>query len=125
MVKRRLALGNLMPRIRAAYRKGQIDAETVRHLTLASKAQQKDWLALFADPEQYAPRGFQLKPWLFGGRSIPTSVALFPVADYPGQIVAALLGSDAYFAEDALFLRVEERRGGKGGAKEFSSRRSA
>lgn len=103
MVKRRLALGNLMPRIRTAYRKGEIDAETVRHLTLASKAQQKDWLALFADPEQYAPRGFQLKQWLFGGQSIPTSAALFPVEDYPGQIVADLFGEDAYFADADLF----------------------
>jgi len=103
MVKRRLALGNLLPRIRAAYRKDAIDAETVRHLTLASKAQQKDWLALFADPEQYAPRGYQLKLWLFGGQSIPTSVALFPVEDYPGQIVADLFGEDAYFADTDLF----------------------
>ena len=103
MVKRRLALGNLLPRIRTAYRRGEIDAETVRHLTLASTAQQKDWLALFADPEQYAPRGFQLKQWLFGGQSIPTSVALFPVEDYPGQIVADLFGEDAYFADADLF----------------------
>lgn len=103
MVKRRLALGNLMPRIRTAYRKGEIDAETARHLTLASKAQQKDWLALFADPEQYAPRGFQLKQWLFGGQSIPTAVALFPVEGYPGQIVADLFGEDAYFADADLF----------------------
>lgn len=103
MVKRRLALGNLLPRIRTAYRKGEIDAETVRHLTMASKAQQKDWLALFADPEQYAPRGFQLKQWLFGGQSIPASVALFLVEDYPGQIVADLFGEDAYFADADLF----------------------
>lgn len=103
MVKRRLALGNLLPRIRRAYRKGEIDAETVRHLTMASKAQQKDWLALFADPAQYAPRGFQLKQWLFGGQSIPTCVALFPVEDYPGQIVADLFGEDAYFADADLF----------------------
>jgi ParB family chromosome partitioning protein len=103
MVKRRLALGNLLPKIRNAYRKDEIDAETVRHLTMASAAQQKDWLALFADPEQYAPRGFQLKQWLFGGQSIPTSVALFPVEDYPGQIVADLFGEDAYFADADLF----------------------
>ncbi|WP_316979509.1 ParB/RepB/Spo0J family partition protein [Shumkonia mesophila] len=103
MVKRRLALGNLLPRIRAAYRKDEIDAETVRHLTLASKARQKDWLALFDDPEQYAPRGYQLKQWLFGGQSIPTGVALFPVEDYPGQIVADLFGEDAYFADTDLF----------------------
>ncbi|WP_292242077.1 hypothetical protein [Mesorhizobium sp.] len=48
---------------------------------MASKAQQKDGLALFADPEQYAPRGYQLKQWLFGGRSIFTKVALFPFED--------------------------------------------
>ena len=103
MVKRRLALGNLLPRIRTAYRKDEIDAETVRHLTMASAAQQKDWLALFVDPEQYAPRGYQLKQWLFGGQSIPTSVALFPIEDYPGQIVADLFGEDAYFADADLF----------------------
>ena len=46
-VKRILALGNLLPRIREAYRAEEIDAETIRHLTLATKAQQKAWLALF------------------------------------------------------------------------------
>ena len=55
MVKRCLALGNLLPKIRAAYRREEIDAETIRHLTLASKAQQKDWLVLLEDPERYAP----------------------------------------------------------------------
>ncbi|MER9592100.1 ParB/RepB/Spo0J family partition protein [Mesorhizobium australicum] len=66
-VKRILALGDLLPKIREAYRREEIDTETVRHLTMASKAQQKDWLALCADPDQYAPRGYQLKQWLFGG----------------------------------------------------------
>jgi ParB family chromosome partitioning protein len=42
MVNQRLALGNLLPKIRDAYRAEEIDAETVRHLTLASKAQQKE-----------------------------------------------------------------------------------
>src|SRR3546814_6128415 len=50
-VRRILALGNLVPRIRDLYRKEEIDAGTVRHLTLASKAQQKDWLALFDDAQ--------------------------------------------------------------------------
>src|SRR3546814_3131937 len=45
-VKRILALGNLLPRIRTLYRGGQIDVNTVRHLTLASKSKQKAWLAL-------------------------------------------------------------------------------
>ncbi|MDE2166268.1 MAG: ParB/RepB/Spo0J family partition protein [Alphaproteobacteria bacterium] len=103
MVSQRLALGNLLPKIRDAYRKDEIDAETVRHLTLASRAQQKEWLALFADPEHYAPRGYQLKQWLFGGQSISTKVALFPVEDYPDQIVSDLFGEDSYFADADLF----------------------
>ena len=44
-VKRILALGNLLPHIRQLYRAEEIDATSVRHLTLATKAQQKTWLA--------------------------------------------------------------------------------
>ena len=79
MVRRRLALGNLLPKIRDAYRKEDIDAETIRHLTLASKIQQKEWLRLYEDPEQRAPGSWQLKQWLFGGHEISTEVALFPL----------------------------------------------
>ncbi|WP_245307049.1 ParB/RepB/Spo0J family partition protein [Mesorhizobium sp. SEMIA 3007] len=103
LVKRILALGDLLPKIREAYRREDIDAETARHLTMASKAQQKDWLALYADPEQYAPRGHQLKQWLFGGQSISTKVALFAIEDYPGLIVCDLFGEDSYFADADLF----------------------
>src|ERR1700742_4078175 len=56
-VRQRLALGNLLPKIREAYRAEEIDDETVRHLTLASVAQQRKWLRMFSDPKQYAPRG--------------------------------------------------------------------
>src|SRR5208282_3048494 len=86
MVKRRLALGNLLPRIRELYRDEEIDSETIQHLTLAAKAQQKEWLTLFDDPGSHAPRGYQLKQWLFGGQSISTKVALFPLEEYSGQI---------------------------------------
>ena len=103
MVKRRLALGNLLPKIREAYRREEIDAETIRHLTMATKAQQKDWLGLFENSEQYAPRGFQLKQWLFGGQSISTKVAIFPLEGYPGKIVADLFGEDGCFADADLF----------------------
>lgn len=103
LVKRILALGDLLPKIREAYRREEIDVETARYLTMASKAQQKDWLMLFADPQQYAPRGYQLKQWLFGGQSIPTKVALFPLEDYPGLIVSDLFGEDSYFADADLF----------------------
>jgi ParB family transcriptional regulator, chromosome partitioning protein len=47
-VKRTLALGNLLPRIRTLYQAGEIDGVTVRHLTLASKTRQRDWLAMVA-----------------------------------------------------------------------------
>ena len=40
-VKRTLAIGNLLPRIRNLYRAEKIDAVTMRHLTLASKTQQR------------------------------------------------------------------------------------
>ena len=103
VVNQRLALSNLLPKIREAYRNGEIDGETIRHLTLASKAQQKEWLALFADPEQHAPRGHQLKQCLLGGQTVPTKAALFPIEDYPGRIVADLFGEESYFADASLF----------------------
>lgn len=102
-VKRTLALGNLLPRIRSLYRKGEIDAATVRHLTLASKVQQREWLALLDDPEAYCPTGNQLKAWLFGGALIPVRAALFDVAEYPGEIVSDLFGDERYFADSATF----------------------
>jgi len=107
VVKRTLALGNLLPRVRNLYRKEEIDVATVRCLTLASKAQQKAWLALFDDPEQRAPVGGSLKAWLFGGTSIPTKNALFSLDDYPGQIRADLFGEDSYFVESDLFWRCQ------------------
>lgn len=102
-VKRILALGNLLPRIREAYRAEQIDVPTVRHLTLATKAQQKAWLALFEDVDGYAPRGNQLKAWLFGGASISTDVALFDLAGYSGQIVTDLFEDGGFFGDAGAF----------------------
>jgi ParB family chromosome partitioning protein len=102
-VKRTLALGNLHPRIRRLYADGKIDAASVRHLTMAPLTRQKDWLALARDPEARAPVGQQLKAWLLGGASISTSVALFDLADYPGEIVSDLFGEERYFADAATF----------------------
>lgn len=107
MVKRRLALGNLLPKIREAYRREELDAETIRHLTMASKAQQKEWLKLFEDQESHAPHGWQLKQWLFGGQSIPTKAALFPVEDYAGPIVNDLFGEEGYFADTRRFWELQ------------------
>jgi ParB family chromosome partitioning protein len=108
-VNQRLALGNLLPKIRDAYRAEEIDDETVRHLTMASPSQQRKWLRLFNDPHQHYPRGYQLKQWLFGGQQIATSHALFKLADYTGQIVEDLFGEDSYFADADLFWALQNR----------------
>ena len=99
MVKCVLALGNLLPRIREAYRDDEIDVTSIRHLTLATKAQQKTWLAMRDDPETYAPTGQHLKAWLFGGASISTSAALFDLESYDGRIVTDLFESDGWFGD--------------------------
>ncbi|UUL83786.1 ParB/RepB/Spo0J family partition protein [Sphingomonas qomolangmaensis] len=102
-VKRTLALGNLLPRIRNLYRKGDIDATTVRHLTLACRARQREWLGSLDDPEVYCPTGHQLKAWLFGGASIPVRAALFDLANYSGEVVSDLFGDERYFADSPTF----------------------
>jgi ParB family chromosome partitioning protein len=108
-VRQRLALGNLLPAIRDAYRTEKIDDETVRHLTMASAAQQKKWLKLFNDPRQYAPRGYQLKQWLLGGQQIATTAALFKLSDYTGQLVEDLFGEESYFADADLFWSLQNQ----------------
>jgi len=108
VVKRALALGNLLPRIRDLYRQEKIDTQSIRHLTLATKAQQKEWLRLYADKEAYVPTGQRLKQWLFGGQSIPTTAALFGLADYPAPIVADLFGEECYFSDAAAFWTLQE-----------------
>jgi ParB family chromosome partitioning protein len=114
-IRRVLALGNLLPRIRDLYRAEKIDRTTVRHLTLASKNQQKAWLALYDDPDAYVPTGHQLKAWLFGGQSIAAKVALFDLESYAGATIADLFGDDRYFADAEAFwtaqnTAVEARR---------------
>jgi ParB family transcriptional regulator, chromosome partitioning protein len=102
-IRRILALGNLLPRIRHLYRAEMIDRATVRHLTRASKSQQKAWLALHDDPDSYVPTGHQLKAWLLGGQSIPARFALFDLEGYRGATVADLFGDDRYFADTDAF----------------------
>ncbi|WP_068091740.1 chromosome partitioning protein ParB [Novosphingobium rosa] len=101
-VKRILALGNLLPRIRDLYRRDRIDGPTIRHLTMASKSRQRDWLALFDDPQGHAPCGHHLKAWLLGGQSIPVKHALFDTEGMVG-IIADLFGEDRYFADGETF----------------------
>jgi ParB family chromosome partitioning protein len=114
-VRRILALGNLLPRIRSLYAADQIDRVTVRHLTLASKSQQKAWLALVDDAETRAPTGQQLKAWLLGGTSIPVKHALFDVEASGLAVVTDLFGEDRWFADPEAFwtaqnAEIEARR---------------
>lgn len=106
-VEQRLALGNLLPTIRELYRREVIEADSLQLLTMASKAQQKEWLRLHEDG-QNAPYGYQLKQWLFGGASISTKTALFPLEDYKGGIKADLFGEDSYFADAGAFWPMQE-----------------
>lgn len=102
-VRRVLALGNLLPRIRDLYRRETIDAATVRHLTMASKRQQQAWLALHDDPDAYCPTGHQLKAWLLGGQSIKAGHALFDIEESGLATVADLFGEDRWFADPDAF----------------------
>ncbi len=107
-VKRILALGNLLPRIRSLYAKAEIKPETVRQLTLATKSQQREWLALYDNDEHQCPTGHQLKAWLFGGGAIKVERALFDVEASGLAIVADLFGEDRFFADsDAFWARQE------------------
>jgi len=107
-VKRTLALGNLLPRIRNLYRRDEIDAATVRHLAMASKAQQGAWLALLDDPEARAPTGHQLRAWLFGGSAIAAGHALFEVEASGLAVVADLFGGERYFADSQAFWTAQD-----------------
>lgn len=114
-VRRILALGNLLPRIRTLYRAGEIDQTTVKQLTLASKSQQTAWLALWDDEGAYCPTGFRLKGWLFGGEAIKADHALFDVEAAGVAVIADLFGDGALFADvDAFWTlqmaEVEARR---------------
>ena len=109
VVRRILALGNLLPRIRSLYRPDESDAAPIRHLTMATKAQQKEWLALHNNPDLRAPTGQGLKAWLCGGELIATKIALFDLASYTGPIVSDLFGEDSYFADPELFWTLQRQ----------------
>jgi len=109
IVEKRLALGNLLPKIRDAYRDEAISEGTVRHLTMATAKQQRAWLKLFNDPNEHAPEGTQLKRWLFKGEDISTEVALFQLDQYKGQVVADLFGDDSYFADPKKFWKLQNQ----------------
>ena len=111
MVKRRLALANLIPEIRQAYAAEDIDGSSIQALTLASEEQQQEWFDLWnSDDADYVPTGRQLKAWLLGGENIPVSKALFDLDKYhgyAGQILTDLFGEEPVFADAATFWKCQ------------------
>src|SRR3546814_15843528 len=82
---------------------------------MASKTQQRAWLALFDDAGAYCPQGHQLKGWLFGGGAIKAGHALFDVEASGLAVIADLFGDERYFGDSDAFwtaqlAAVEERR---------------
>jgi ParB family chromosome partitioning protein len=108
-VRRTMALANLLPAIKRAYREDRIEHGTARLLTMATKAQQAEWLDLFESEDRHAPLGNQLKRWLLGGDNIRTTVALFPVEDYNGQLVTDLFAEEQYFADSEAFWQAQQQ----------------
>ena len=108
LVQQRLAIANLISPILNAYRKEEISAGTIRSLTLATKARQKQWWELFK-ADEYAPQGQALKEWLFGGAKIAVQNALFDLAEYKGSIISDLFGDERIFADSEKFWPLQNQ----------------
>ena len=107
VVRRRLALARLLPDIHRLYRAGEIDGETLKLLTLASKERQKAYVALLRDPDAAPPPRWQLKAWLLGGAEITTNAALFDEATYRGDIKGDLFGEERFFCDAEQFWKLQ------------------
>ena len=98
-----MCIRDRIPDVRDAYTNQQIDAASIRVLTMATEAQQAEWIALF-NSDDYCPTGQQLKAWLTGGGVIK---ALFDVADYGGTILTDLFGDHGQFADVEHFWEAQ------------------
>jgi len=101
-----LAVANLLPRIRDLYRDGELDVSDLQLLTMATKAQQRDWLKLWADND--APTHSDLKHWLFGGVAIRADYALFDLAPFQDKIVGDLFSTERYFSNPDEFWTAQD-----------------
>ena len=108
-VKRILALANLNDGVRKLYAAEKIDASTIRALTLATKAQQDEWLRLYHDENERAPMGRQARAWIAGGAAITTDKALFDLAAFKGEICNDLFGEHGVFSSAEAFWEAQSR----------------
>ena len=106
-VKQRLALGNLLPKIRDAYRRDEINRQTIRLLTMATKKQQSAWWKLFSSEDEHAPQGQALKRWLLNGDDIRTDAAIFDRKKYKGKLAGDLFDDASYFADPEQFWTLQ------------------
>jgi ParB family chromosome partitioning protein len=106
-VRRVLAVAALSAPIRKLYADEEIDRETVRALTLATLAQQADWLKLWNSETERAPIGRACRAWVTGGASITTDKALFDLAGYTGAVASDLFGETAVFSDAAAFWEAQ------------------
>ena len=107
MVKRSLAIGNLIPALKKKFKADEIDIKTIRLLTLATKKKQREWVKLEKTDEE--PGDWVLKEWLFGGE-LELGNALFPVEAYNGQIVTDLFGEEGYFDNSDKFWKLQNQQ---------------
>jgi ParB family chromosome partitioning protein len=103
LVRRVLALAGLAAPIRKLYAEDEIDRETIRALTLATPAQQAEWLKLWNSETERAPFGRACKAWVTGGSTITTDKALFELERYEGAVTSDLFGERAVFADAEVF----------------------
>jgi ParB family chromosome partitioning protein len=103
LVRRVLALAGLAAPIRRLYADDEIDRETIRALTLATLAQQAEWMKLWESETERAPFGRACKAWVTGGSTITTDKALFDLDQYTGAVTADLFGERAVFADAEAF----------------------
>lgn len=107
LVRRVLALAGLAAPIRKLYAEDEIDRETIRALTLATPAQQAEWLKLRESETERAPFGRACKAWVTGGSTITTDKALFDLAEYTGAVTSDLFGEHAVFADAGAFWEAQ------------------
>lgn len=109
LVQQRLAIANLYGPILNAYRREEVDASTMRVLTMATKKQQRAWFKRFRNPDDHAPLRANLKAWLFGGAEIPVSSALFPLEECRGSIISDLFGDERFFDNPDRFWELQNQ----------------
>lgn len=109
LVRRVLALASLIAPIRRLYAEEEIDRATIRALTLASEAQQGEWIRLHNSEDERAPIGRNCRAWVTGGVSITTDKALFELEHFEGEIIGDLFGDHGVFADPDAFWAAQSK----------------